>query len=290
MKSSKKPSARPKAAEPSTRRLTQTTGRFIRSTAGSRSLERGLALLRAFRPGISVLTNEELARRTSLPRPTVSRLTRSLVDAGFLLYDVPARGYRLGAVVLSLAQIFRYAARDVDAAVPLMRKVAEAERVNVGLAVPDGAEMVYLDSIRRERSRTHLPAPPGSRLPIEHTAAGRAYLAIVPDEQRAQHYARLAAQYGAKWPRLRTAIDGARTTHAQRGWCMAEWLPGLPVVATAMIGPDGSPRMLNIGFAAAPADRMALARHYAPILMSLAAEIRQTWQSLADPSLTGTEA
>lgn len=281
MKSLPKHAARLPPHEPSTRHLTHATGRFIRSTAGSRSLERGLALLRAFRPGTSVLTNEELARRTELPRPTVSRLTRSLVDAGFLAYDLSNRGYRLGAAVLSLANTFRYAARDIDAALPLMRGVAEAERVNVGLAVADGTEMIYLDSVRRERSRTHLPAPPGSRLPMELTAVGRAYLAAISEEERAEHYERLAARYGARWPRLRASIERARVAHERRGWCVAEWLPGRPVVATALRGPDGSIRVLNVGFAATRAERSERVRRFAPILLTLAADIRTAWTSLA---------
>ena len=69
----------------STRARTLATGTFVRSTKGSQSLERGLALLRAFRTGTLALSNAELAERCQLPRPTVSRLTRSLVDAGFQL-------------------------------------------------------------------------------------------------------------------------------------------------------------------------------------------------------------
>ena len=88
--------------------MTHQTGRFTRDTAGSQSLERGLVLLRAFRVGTTSLTNAELAARTGLPRPTVSRLTRSLVDAGFLRYDVNERAYRLAPVVLSLADAFRH--------------------------------------------------------------------------------------------------------------------------------------------------------------------------------------
>ena len=57
-------------------------------------------LLRAFRVGSSSLTNADLATRTGLPRPTVSRLTRSLVDGGFLRYDATERAYRLAAVVV----------------------------------------------------------------------------------------------------------------------------------------------------------------------------------------------
>lgn len=73
---------------PSTRRLSRESGRFVRSTPGSRSLSRGLQLLRTFRNGIGALTNAEMADRTGLARLTVSRLTRTLVENGFLHYDI----------------------------------------------------------------------------------------------------------------------------------------------------------------------------------------------------------
>ena len=45
------------------------------------ALARGLDLLRAFKPGETELTNTDLALRTGLPKPTVSRLTRALVNS-----------------------------------------------------------------------------------------------------------------------------------------------------------------------------------------------------------------
>ncbi len=42
------------------------------------ALARGLELLRCFSPRESVLSNQELARKANLPRPTVSRLTYTL--------------------------------------------------------------------------------------------------------------------------------------------------------------------------------------------------------------------
>ena len=46
------------------------------------TLARGLSLLAAFRPGEIWLSNAELARRTGLSRPTVSRLGATLVELG----------------------------------------------------------------------------------------------------------------------------------------------------------------------------------------------------------------
>jgi len=109
----------------SSRQRSRATGRFIRETPGSRSLERGLALLRAFRQGGPALTNADLAERVGLPRPTVSRLTRSLVDSGFLSFDFEQRAYRLTPVYLSLALVYRDDFPELDLALPAMRAVAE---------------------------------------------------------------------------------------------------------------------------------------------------------------------
>ncbi|MBE7158937.1 MAG: helix-turn-helix domain-containing protein, partial [Rhodospirillales bacterium] len=45
----------------------------------NRSLERGIEILRAFRPGSELLGNGELVERTGLPKATVSRLVQTLV-------------------------------------------------------------------------------------------------------------------------------------------------------------------------------------------------------------------
>lgn len=91
----------------------------------NRSLERGLEILRAFRPGSEVLGNGELAERAGLARSTVSRLTQSLVEMGFLQYDAALRAYRLGVPVLSLAHAMRSGSTVLQQAAPLMRVARE---------------------------------------------------------------------------------------------------------------------------------------------------------------------
>src|SRR5258708_9318136 len=48
------------------------------------ALSRGLDVLRAFRPHDGLLGNQEIAARTNLPKPTVSRLTYTLTKLGYL--------------------------------------------------------------------------------------------------------------------------------------------------------------------------------------------------------------
>jgi len=81
--------------------------RYAGGANGNRSLERGIEILRAFPPGVDTLGNGEIAERTGLPRSTVSRLTRTLVEFGMLDEVRSDRNYRLAAAVLSFGHAVR---------------------------------------------------------------------------------------------------------------------------------------------------------------------------------------
>src|ERR1700751_6481155 len=59
------------------------------------ALSRGLDVLRAFQPNDGLLGNQEIAARTSLPKPTVSRLTYTLTKLGYLTPVPRFEKYRL---------------------------------------------------------------------------------------------------------------------------------------------------------------------------------------------------
>ncbi|HMA06332.1 MAG TPA: helix-turn-helix domain-containing protein, partial [Ramlibacter sp.] len=109
----------------------------FREKPRNRSLERGIEILRAFKPGADILGNGELAERTGLPAATVSRLTQTLVGTGMLEHDPRQHAYRLAAPVLSLAHAMRSGSPVLQLAAPMMRKLAEKMKINVGLAVAD---------------------------------------------------------------------------------------------------------------------------------------------------------
>jgi DNA-binding IclR family transcriptional regulator len=199
----------------------------------NRSLERGMDILRAFRPGSTLLGNGEIAERTGLSPATVSRLTQTLVAAGMLAHDRSARAYRLAAPVLSLAHAMRTGSLVLQAAAPLMRTLAEKLRINVGLAVADRAEMVYLESIRYNRRASLRNVVSGQRVPIELTSLGRAWLAVAPADVREALFAEFAARRG-DWPRLRSDIRKAIDSVEQRGWCAASWQPEVVALAAPL--------------------------------------------------------
>ena len=171
----------------------------------NRSLERGVEILRAFRPGSELLANGDLAERTGLARSTVSRLTQTLVGAGMLQMDTRRRAYRLAPAVLSLAHAMKSGSTVLGIAAPKMREVAERERINVGLAAPDRDEMVYLESIRYSRRVSWRKVVSGQRVPMELTSLGRAYLSTVTETRRRSLYRVFKKCRGAQWPQIRRA-------------------------------------------------------------------------------------
>src|SRR5256714_15460868 len=73
-----------------------------RNTAHSQSLERGLAILSAFRSGRPLLGVSDLSREVGLSRSTAHRYIATLAGLGYLQQDPPTRKYRLGPRVLDL--------------------------------------------------------------------------------------------------------------------------------------------------------------------------------------------
>lgn len=272
-------------AEVSTRALSRATGRYVRKTRGSESLARGLALLRAFRPGVGVLTNADLAARSGLPRPTVSRLTHSLVEAGFLDYDHAQRGYRLTVVYLSLALSYRNSHMALDLALPLMRTLAEVRRLNVGLAVLDDGEMVYLDSVRLSRLGVFRRIVPGSRIPVANTALGRACLSAMQEEDRARLLEDLAQEEGPHWPALQQEIDSAIRALHKKGYCITYWQTGIVAIAAPLRDPAGGIYALNISMQASDFPEPRAVQNCARLLKKLADAIQARWREAMPSAL-----
>ena len=173
----------------------------------NRSLERGIELLRSFRPGSALLGNAELAERTGLSRSTVSRLTQTLVGGGLLQVEPRSRAFRLAPAVLSFGHAMRTGSSVLAIAAPCMRQAAEENKINVGLAAPDRDEMVYLESIRYNRRPSLRSVVSGQRVPMELTSLGRAYLASAPEAKRKALLAHFRQARRATWPDLGAEIS-----------------------------------------------------------------------------------
>ncbi len=204
------------------------------TSPANRSLERGIELLRSFRPGSELLGNADLAERTGLSRSTVSRLTQTLVGGGLLQVEPRSRAFRLAPAVLSFGHAMRTGSSVLSIAAPHMRQAAEEHKINVGLAAPDRDEMVYLESIRYNRRPSLRSVVSGQRVPMELTSLGRAYLASAPEAKRSALLAHFRQARRAMWQDLGAEISFAIESVAVRGYCAASWQPEVVAVATPL--------------------------------------------------------
>ena len=246
-------------------------GRATGGSPSNRSLERGVEVLRAFRPGSELLGNGELAERTGLPKSTVSRLTQTLVGMGMLQAEPALRAYRLAPAVLSLAHAMRTGSRVLSAAAPLMQKLAERDRLNVGLAAPDRDEMVYLESIRYNRRVALRNVVSGQRIPMELTSLGRAYLATLPEPGRAALMQGFRRRRPAQWPALKAEILAAIAQVESQGFCAASWQPEIVALASPL-AIDGATYVLNLSLSTTePMD--AVAQRLGTTLLALRGQV-----------------
>ncbi len=240
----------------------------------NRSLKRGVAILRAFRPGTELLGNGELAERTSLPRASISRLTQTLIEVGYLEYCAPQRAYRLGAPVLTLGHAMRSGSPVLRVATPPMTALARRLRINVGLAVRDGDEMVYLESVRFNTEGSQRSVVSGQRVPIELTALGRAWLAVAPETERKMLLAQLKVKRRKRWRKLEKEVGEAAARVKQNGYCVASWQPQVIALATPLLSARHPIHVLNVSMTTEEPLESVI-RVLEPPLLALAAHLRQ---------------
>jgi len=242
----------------------------------NRSLERGLNILRVFRPGGSLRGNAEIAERTGLPRSTVSRLTQTLVASGFLEHDRRANAYRLGALVLGLAEAWIAGSDVLPVAVPLMKRASEKLKVNVGLAIADEDEMVYLHAVRRRDIGVPRRVIIGRRIPMEGTSLGRAYLATLPFQDLRRLMARFRKRHSdSRWATIAQEIRNSIAEVKKLGYCRADWLPGITAIATPVRVFGRTTYVVSLSTSTERCDDTTIRNELAPGLFELADALRK---------------
>lgn len=239
------------------------------------ALERGIAVLRCFDEDTRVLSNNEFARRTGIPRPTVTRLATTLVALGLLRQEREGERFALAAGVLSPARAF-LAALDVrGVARPHMQRLAEQFGGSVYLAVRDGLEMVLIEAVRARSTMLAARLDVGSRVPMANSALGRSYLAALPPNEREPLIETLRVTKGGEWTALAGGLQAALDEARRHGYTISagEWHPEINSVSVPLTGPHGDVMALNSGGGAYLYTPERLRREIAPGLLAIARSI-----------------
>ena len=234
------------------------------------ALARGLELLRCFGPGERHLGVTELARRTGIPKPSVSRLVGTLCKLGYLSFSENLGKYSLGSGVLSLGYALLSNMDIRQLARPWMQELAEYSRASVSIGIRDRLSMVYIESVRSSAPVT-LQRGVGARLALATTSMGRAYLAASSEVDRNFLMDQIRLRDERNWPRIKAGIEQGLREYADHGFCISikDWDPEIVGVGVPFQCPDGTLMAFNCGSPAYVLTRERLEEDIGPRLVAL---------------------
>jgi DNA-binding IclR family transcriptional regulator len=213
------------------------------------ALSRGLDVLRAFQPSDGLLGNQEIAARTNLPKPTVSRLTYTLTKLGYLTPVPRFEKYQLApaAMALGYAALANLGIRHLSE--PFREDVMRATGGAVAVGGRDRHSMIYFGQSRGSET-VGVQLDVGSRVPIATSAMGRAYFWALEEEERATLLRDLREHYGSRWAKLRDGLDRSGEVVAKHGFAISagDWHDDIHAAGVALKLNDGTgPYAFNCG-------------------------------------------
>jgi DNA-binding IclR family transcriptional regulator len=258
------------------------------SSLHSSALVRGLDVLRAFKPADATLGNQEIIVRTGLPKATVSRLTFTLSELGYLTYNSVLGRYSLGPASVSLGYSALTSNAVVHIARPLMQDLADQTGAAIALGTRDNLEMVYLSNCRSE-SLVTLRLNPGSHLPLWNSGMGLAYMVGIELHEREDIIARLQAADPASAAQIAASVAAALEEYRLRGYITSfgRWQSYIRAIGVPFVPTDGSPVVAITcgGIAELVTDQRAHAE-MGPALVSLVAALKSRLEGDVTASLT----
>jgi IclR family transcriptional regulator, pca regulon regulatory protein len=141
------------------------------------SLERGLAVIRAFGAERPELRLSDVARETGLTRAAARRFLLTLVRLGYVRQN--GSTFSLRPRVLELGYAYLSALSLPEVAMPHMETLVAEVNESSSVAVLDDVDIVYVARVPTRRIMT-ITIAVGTRLPAYATSMGRVLLAGLP--------------------------------------------------------------------------------------------------------------
>ena len=144
------------------------------------SLDRGLAVIRAFGPDRERLSLSEVARATGLTRAAARRFLLTLVKLGYVRSD--GREFSLRPKVLELGYAYLSGLALPDVAEPHLEELSAKLHESSSISVLDGHHIVYVARVATKRIMT-VAISVGTRFPAYAASMGRVLLAALSQEE-----------------------------------------------------------------------------------------------------------
>jgi IclR family transcriptional regulator, pca regulon regulatory protein len=242
-------------------------GSQVRNSDFVQSLDRGLAVIRAFGPDRDRLSLSEVARATGLTRAATRRFLLTLVKLGYVRSD--GREFSLRPRVLELGYAYLSGLAMPEVAAPHLEELVARVRESSSISVLDGHHIVYVARVPTKRIMT-VSISVGTRFPAYATSMGRVLLAGMSP----QDFDRYLAEADLEAITARTVTDPDRLREivaevGKQGYAIVdqELEEGLRAVAAPIRGTSGAvTAAINLS---AHASRVSLAAMRADLLPAL---------------------
>lgn len=231
--------------------------RTTSATDNVSALERGFAVLDCLAAARRPLGNADIADATGIPKATVSRLVATLMALGHVRSAADGNRYELASGVVRLATAFL---ADIDLrelARPHLAVLAESTGGSAFLGVRDGNEILVVEAARSRSAAVVVGAGIGTRMAIERSALGRAWLAGIDEPTRASFMAQACTRPA---PEAAAVLERALANAQACGYVtsLGEWHPDINAVAVPVRAASGEVVAINCGGPAfvLPAERL----------------------------------
>lgn len=249
------------------------------------SLERGLAVIRAFGPDRTHLTLSEVARETSLTRAAARRFLLTLVELGYIDFD--GRLFSLRPRVLELGYSYMSTLPFSEIALPAMRDFVDTTSVSISMTVLDGDEAVYIAHVSAKRILA-ITVSVGTRVPAYATALGQALLAWLPAAALKEYLARCELQsFTPDTVADRKQLIGLLDTIREQGCAFGDegLEPGLHTISVPVLDARGvAVAALGASTQDGAATQEVMRRDYLPGLLGTAEQISAHLRNATAPT------
>ena len=157
-------------------------------SANIQSVERAFAVLRCIGVNGRATPLGTIAEETGLPKSTVSRLLGTMVGIG-AVERVGDGQYSIGSELRAIVLPAVGQADLISIAATYLRALVEEVDEDVGLAIPDGDSIVYIDQVQSPHP-VMVQDWTGNRFEMHTTAAGYVALASMDDDELDRYLAR----------------------------------------------------------------------------------------------------
>jgi IclR family transcriptional regulator, pca regulon regulatory protein len=244
------------------------------------SLDRGLAVIRAFGPDRERLSLSEVARSTGLTRAATRRFLLTLVQLGYVRSD--GREFSLRPRVLELGYAYLSGLELPEIAAPHLEELVANVRESSSISVLDGDHIVYVARVPTKRIMT-VAISVGTRFPAYATSMGRVLLAAMSSESLELYLAR--ANLDALTGRTVTDREALREVIgevARQGYALVdqELEEGLRAIALPIHGKGGAvTAAINLSAHASRVTMTAMRTDLLPALQETARRIEADLRS-----------